>query len=118
MRSLYRASRLSRKGADLRWAKLHGANLQGANLRRADMRWANLIFGAQDVRGYQCLLTYDRKTGAVDIQFGYQRWPSFDAARAHFGPGYDSDGDTEERLLILDQLEARYKLRMRQEADK
>jgi hypothetical protein len=96
-------------GANLGDANLRGANLRGANLRGADLGDGRVyIDGGCDRRGY-----YFFALGNSDdliIRAGCRSWSSFDAAIAHYGASYSSDGDVGECLsrlsLIRQQFEA------------
>jgi uncharacterized protein YjbI with pentapeptide repeats len=108
-------------GANLADANLADANLSGANLADANLSGANLsgaylgegciyVDGGMDFRGYHFFAL-----GSIDdltVRAGCRHWTNFDAARAHYGGGYDSDGDVAECVARLDLIEAQFNARL------
>ena len=87
--------------ADLAGAYLARADLAGANLAGAYLADANLIDCGQDRRGYR-FWCWRHKDGHVVYRAGCREWSGIEAARAHYGDDYDSDGDRAECLARLD----------------
>jgi uncharacterized protein YjbI with pentapeptide repeats len=96
-------------GADLRGADLRRADLRGADLRGANLRGATMAPPVHDARGHTFYATWSHDDPSPIIRAGCRRWSSFADARAHYRPGYSSDGDTAECLAILDFIEARHR---------
>jgi len=102
-------------GANLRGADLMGAYLKGAYLGGAYLKGANLgegciyVDGGMDFRGYHFFAL-----GSIDdltVRAGCRHWTNFDAARAHYGENYKSDGDVAECLARLGLIEAQFNAR-------
>ena len=89
--------------ANLVGANLVGANLDGANLRGTNLSGADIIDGGQDRRGFR-FWAWRRANDDVIVRGGCQEWAGFEVARAHYGDGYDSDGDRAECLARIDAV--------------
>ena len=93
------------KLANLVNANLRGANLVNANLRGANLRGADLIDGGHDARGYR-FWAWWHADGHFVYRAGCQEWHTIEAAIAHYGGGYKSDGNVAACLARLDVMQA------------
>ena len=91
------------RGADLGGADLGGADLREANLRRANLWGANLADCGHDIRGYR-FWAWQHKDGDVVYRAGCREWNSIEAAMAHYGEDYSSDGHVPTCLAKINAL--------------
>ncbi len=91
-------------GVYLAGVNLAGVNLVGVYLAGANLTGASLIDGGQDARGYR-FWAWRRDDGAVIVRGGCREWAGFEAARAHYGADYASDGDRAECIARIALIE-------------
>ena len=101
------------RGANLRNADFTGADLIGADLTEADLTEADLtgayftdaigiVTAGGDWRGF---VFYKQLKGGVEVYgAGCHVWLSYEDAIAHYADDYDSNGDPDECIALIDKL--------------